>query len=239
MIFTIILSLIILSPAVLSAPVAAALDVKSLASISRTNLQTLASRLPQRCSVSNISVPLEGQAGLAVPAGQTVSTIAVGRGVQNYTCTSGAYVSAGALANLFDVSCLFSMSSGFVDPQTVSGILPKMAFSSLSFPDAGRLPVAIHHQFVTTPGSATPGAISPEFATTADKVVVSKVAAAADPTDSAVNVPWLQLAAVEGQGTLSKSVFRLNTFNGQPPSSCTEEGEQLSVQYASMYWFTS
>nr|XP_019012364.1 uncharacterized protein I206_03211 [Kwoniella pini CBS 10737]OCF51145.1 hypothetical protein I206_03211 [Kwoniella pini CBS 10737] len=231
-----------LLPAALSAPAAdtssSNVDLRSLASISKSNLKSLASKIPQNCQLTNITVPLNGQDGLSVPAGQVVSNVAVGRGIQNYTCSSGAYVSAGALANLFDMSCVFSMSSGFIEASQVSGLLPKMAFSALSFPDAGGLPIAMHHLFVGTPGSETRGAISPEFATNADKVIVSKVAAFNDPSNSSVNVPWLQLSALKDQGSLAKSVFRLNTVNGQPPASCVTEGEQLSVQYAAMYWFT-
>ncbi|OCF58363.1 hypothetical protein L486_04396 [Kwoniella mangroviensis CBS 10435] len=236
-------TLLALLSIVLSAPAAStastsSVDLKSLSSIQRSNFPDIASKIPRNCPVGNISVPLNGIAGLSLPSGQTVSNIAVGRGIQNYTCTSGTYASAGALANLFDVSCLYTLTSGFIDPITISGLLPKMAFSALSFPEAGKLPIAIHHEFVATPGSSTPGAISPEFSTATDKVILSKVASANAPTDPTTNVPWLQLAALDGQGTLSRSVFRLNTFKGQPPTSCSTEGEQLSVQYASMYFFT-
>lgn len=54
--------------------------------------------LPQSCSASNIRVPLDGPSNLAVSDGEVSSMIAVGRGIQNYTCNSGAYVSIGALA---------------------------------------------------------------------------------------------------------------------------------------------
>lgn len=51
----------------------------------------------QGCPVESITVPLRGQS-LAVPSGETTSLIALGRGVQNYTCVNSAYVSDGALA---------------------------------------------------------------------------------------------------------------------------------------------
>ncbi|WVW79694.1 hypothetical protein I302_101664 [Kwoniella bestiolae CBS 10118] len=239
-----LIALFAMVPLVLSAPAASTastsnVDFKSSSSIQKSTFPTLAARIPQNCPVSNITVPLSSVAGLSVPSGQVVSAIAVGRGVQNYTCSNGTYASAGALANLFDVSCLYTLTSGFIDPNTISGLLPKMAFSALSFPDAGsKIPLAIHHQFVATPGSTTKGAISPEFSTGSDHVILSKIAGVNAPSDSTTNVPWLQLGALEGQGTLSKSVFRTNTFKGQPPTSCTAEGEPLSVQYATMYFFT-
>jgi hypothetical protein len=44
-------------------------------------------------------VPLpSNQTTLSVPSGQKTTIVTVGRGVQNYTCTSGAWVSVGALA---------------------------------------------------------------------------------------------------------------------------------------------
>ncbi|WRT65390.1 uncharacterized protein IL334_002333 [Kwoniella shivajii] len=243
MFIKLIASFIILLPAVHSAPAsdstsAASVNYKSLSSISQTKLPDLACKLPQNCKVSNITLPLSGVASLSLPEGQVVSSVAVGRGIQNYTCTSGVYVSVGALANLFDVSCLYTLSAGFVDPAALSNLLPKMAFSDVSFPNAGKLSIAMHHQFVTTPGSATPGAISPQFSTSSNKVILSRVAGTNDLTDPASNVQWLQLAALAGQGTLAKSVYRLNTMKGQPPTSCNTEGQHLSVQYASMYWFT-
>ena len=67
-----------------------------------------------------------------------------------------------------------------------------------------------------TPGSTTIGAISPEFVGSTDKVVTAKTASV-NATDSAVDIPWLQLTAIPGQGTLAKSVFRIDTVKGQPP----------------------
>ncbi|KAL0242205.1 hypothetical protein I308_105834 [Cryptococcus tetragattii IND107] len=150
--------------------------------------------LPQSCSVSSIPVPLDGQSNLAVSDGEVSSMIAVGRGIQNYTCTSRAYVSTGALANLFDVTCLYALTAGSIDPSVINSILPKMMFVALDYPNTDDLSVAIHHLFVDTPGSTSAGSISPEFVTDTDRVL--------------------------------------------PPSSCTTENEEISVQYASMYWFT-
>ncbi|ODN72848.1 hypothetical protein L202_08277 [Cryptococcus amylolentus CBS 6039] len=193
-------------------------------------------RSPDLSSISSIQPrpsPTFPKAFLRDAASQTSP------GIQNYTCTSGAYVSTGALANLFDVTCLYSMTAGKVDTNELSTVLPKMAFSALQYPDTLNLPVAIHHLFVDTPGSNTTGAISPLFVGSTDQVLVSKTATSNDLTDPSVNVPWLQLTAVEGQGTLAKSVYRLDTVNGQAPSTCDTEGEDLSVQYAALYWFTN
>lgn len=53
--------------------------------------------IPARhCDVSAIQVPL--LTGLSIPDGEKTEFITLGRGVQNYTCTGGVYVSAGAVA---------------------------------------------------------------------------------------------------------------------------------------------
>jgi len=68
-----------------------------------------------------------------------------------------------------------------------------------------------------TPGSTT-GSISPEFVGAMDKVVGTKNASLAAP-EPAADVTWLMLDAIDGQGTLAKTVFRVHTYGGQPPSS--------------------
>lgn len=58
---------------------------------------------------------------------------------------------------------------------------------------------------------------SPGFFAANDKVVASRVKNVKAIVDPAHNVDWLQLVAVTGQGTLAKSVFRIDTAGGQPP----------------------
>ncbi|KIR40052.1 hypothetical protein I307_04848 [Cryptococcus deuterogattii 99/473] len=160
-----------------------------------------------------MSVLLDGQSSLAVSDGEVSSMIAVGRGIQNYTCTSGVYVSIGALANLFDVTCFYALTAGSIDPSFINSILPKMMFVVLDHPNTDDVPVAFDHLFVINFYR------KPEFVTDTDRVLVSKAATLDDPYNAAINVPWLKLVAVESQGTYAKSVFRINTFQGQPPSS--------------------
>jgi hypothetical protein len=69
--------------------------------------------------------------------------------------------------------------------------------------------------------SNTPGAmsgISPAFATATDQVVLKRDSGV-DAKDPAVDVPYLKLVALEGQGTLAQTVYRLDTVGGQPPQS--------------------
>lgn len=106
-----------------------------------------------------------------------------------------------------------------------------------------------------TPGSTTAGAISPGFFSRKDskKAVLARVGSA-NASDPVNDVAWLQLGALPGQDTLAKTVLRVYTAGGQPPSSvsplvlilltlttsqCSVEGAQLSVEYASLYYFAS
>jgi len=109
-------------------------------------------------------------------------------------------------------------------------LLPRAALLGLNFPDLSNLPVTIQHYFMSafplrsfllTDGSSTPGAssgISPVFATVSDRVVLKRDAGvdAADPT---MNVAYLKLIALQGQGNLAQTVYRLDTAGGQPPQS--------------------
>lgn len=92
-----ILGLVVLFPTiVLSFP--SSLNPSSYLSNLPASPLNIVRTLPQSCSVSSIPVPLDGQSNLAVSDGEVSSMIAVGRGIQNHTCTSRAYVSTGALA---------------------------------------------------------------------------------------------------------------------------------------------
>jgi Protein of unknown function (DUF3455) len=83
-----------------------------------------------------------------------------------------------------------------------------------------------HHYFVKNP---TPGGtgVSPTFDFRADSqkgnpnafVIASKVGDITSPVDPTTNVDWLELKAIDGQGSLAKYVFRILTVSGQPPSS--------------------
>jgi hypothetical protein len=78
-------ALVALLPLALALPASSGLSVSHLKSTG--------------CSTSQIAVPLpSNQSTLSVPAGQKTIYATVGRGVQNYTCTSGTWTNVGALA---------------------------------------------------------------------------------------------------------------------------------------------
>jgi desulfoferrodoxin (superoxide reductase-like protein) len=191
------------------------------------------------CDVSELTPYLpKGQENITVPAYQKTRFITAGVGVQNYTCSdAGAFVSAGAVASLYDVSCIAH-----------TGLLPHIqellfdaatAANAQSVVDVLLLEATLKisdHYF--SPG-AEPGKIVPVFDFThslKDKnqfVDVKKIGSIPSP-DGKEHIDWLNLETVSGAA--AKTVFRLNTHLGQPPASC-KSGEEASIPYSAQYWF--
>ncbi|ORY27679.1 hypothetical protein BCR39DRAFT_453828, partial [Naematelia encephala] len=183
--------------------------------------------VPTNCPVANIKLSLPS--GFAVPCGQTPELITVGSGVQNYTCTSGSWVTAGALASLYDVSCVFQELDRYISPTLISSLLPEIAYRTLPYPVPSGSGVDIEHSFINTSDG-----LEPRFVGDGREVIAERNASVSAP--NADDIPWLELTAVNG--TLAKTVFRIDTVRGQPPATCSNEGGLLSVQYAALYVFT-
>jgi len=190
------------------------------------------------CSLSGVKLQLPAnQTQLIIPSGQSPNFVTVGSGVQNYTCGStGTYTSIGALATLFDVSCLAksplltSIPSLVYEAEEVIPSLTKIL---------GKTPLKLgDHLFITNP--QTGSGIVPRFDFTAsqnnpnmflDAKKTGDIPAQTAPT---ANVDWLELTTFLGD--LAQTAFRVNTKEGQPPASCTP-GQTASIPYAALYWF--
>jgi len=211
-------------------------------------LATLASATPlfkiTGCNMPNAKPNLPtNQTALAVPAAETVENIALGVGVQNYTCSSaGTFTSVGAVAELLDISC-------FVGTQEF-GQLTTLAFDifnatkSITVNDVikalgSSFGVLGQHYFVTNPFTGT--GVSPTFDFRAASrkgdpnafVIANKTGDIPAPSGSQ-DVDWLELTGAIGD--LAKHVFRIDTKAGQPPASCSP-GAAISVKYTAQYWF--
>ncbi|KAF8478280.1 hypothetical protein JB92DRAFT_2768981 [Gautieria morchelliformis] len=184
------------------------------------------------CSVSGDIIPLPtGQTNLTIPPDTKPEFIVAGLGTQNYSCsTAGTYTSIGAVAVLFDASCVFDAFQSAGDEASISAAL-------------GPSPLVLgHHYFVNNP---TPGGtgLSPTFDFRADSrkgdpnafVITSRTGNIPSPVDPTHDVDWLELKAIDGQGSLAKFVFRIFTVGGQPPSSCTPGSAPITVPYAANY----
>jgi len=200
------------------------------------------------CSLSEAKLPLpSNQTALTAPTGAP-SFVAVAVGVQNYTCnsTSLTYSNVGAVAELFDISCL-SGSPEFNKIQndafkiwnnSASSVRPQQVIKKLGHD----LPVLGQHYYVPNPNITTGSpAISPkwDFTSGAENgdaeayVIGAKVASLPAPSGKN-DIDWVQLKKVEG--ALADAIYRVDTKGGQPPASCTAGAPLLSVKYTAQYW---
>ncbi|KAI1823400.1 hypothetical protein F4861DRAFT_324211 [Xylaria intraflava] len=195
----------------------------------------------------------DGTQSLPAP-NKTIKHIAVGHGVQNYTCTAtGAQAaSVGALAVLYDITGLYPGSGSgalsqsdwdtltskvlrttddpITEPTTQSGS-PFPPAASLHVPGvSGYLPFLGHHYF---------NAAVPTFSlgNGAEVLSVQKVQGIPAPhsADAGLHgegaVDWLFLADSAGN-----EVYRVLTSGGDP-AACGAAGQTQSVDYTAMYWF--
>ncbi|KAJ6615129.1 hypothetical protein B0H10DRAFT_1872695 [Mycena sp. CBHHK59/15] len=192
-------------------------------------------------------------AKMDLPANQTTLVapttaplfVALGVGIQNYTCSSTTlkYTSTGAVASLFDISCIDNTPAFATIQQTafnawnaVSTDVPATLIGSrVATPN-----LLGFHYFVTSPSGT---GISPKwdftstgkFAGNASAFVLgAKTGDLPAPTAPTTNVDWLSLKNVAG--SLASSIFRVDTVNGQPPSSCVAGSADISVKYTTKYY---
>ncbi|KAG9124061.1 hypothetical protein FRC07_012999 [Ceratobasidium sp. 392] len=198
------------------------------------------------CPLTNAKPNL---AGLAMPAGKIVY-VALGMGTQNYTCGSaGTFTTAGAVASLFDISCLVNtpvfnniQNITFDAASTTRGA----ALLSKLGPILNRPPVKLgDHYFVPNPAVGGTG-INPDFdfrdgvkkGDPTGFAVLKKSASVPSPAGS-TNVDWLSLQDIAPGpigGLLANNVLRVDTRSGQPPASCTPNAT-IAVPYAAKYFF--
>jgi len=191
------------------------------------------------CSVSAKLVLPAGQTVLAAPT-DPISFVLLGVGYQNYTCSAaGTYASAGAIADLFDLSCLSKITPIFNGIQDAAFAAWKVAPPSFKIgPAAIGYPLMGNHYFQPSPSGT---GISPvwDFRAGAAKgnpnafVLAAKVGDLPAPT-STNDVDWLQLKSVSG--SLATQIYRTDTRGGVPPTSCTPGSAPTSLKYVSKYW---
>ncbi|KZV72695.1 hypothetical protein PENSPDRAFT_628290 [Peniophora sp. CONT] len=190
-----------------------------------------------------------------LPANQTAlvapssapNFLALGVGVQNYTCSStGTFThlrhnNIGAVAELFDISCLVgkpdfdslqtkAFEEWSASPQTAQELIDAI----------GKRPIILgQHFFIANPAGS--GANVPKFDFTSGRlagdaqafVVASKVGDILAPT-GADDVDWLELN--QTSGALASQVFRVATVAGTDGAACTA-GETASAKYVAKYFF--
>ncbi|KAF9530388.1 hypothetical protein CPB83DRAFT_850831 [Crepidotus variabilis] len=176
------------------------------------------------CDTSNavLTVP-PGQTTLPAPSGKP-SFVMFGVGTQNYTCgAAGTYTSTGAVAQLFDLSCLASKNQAAFNADIITAAPGEAKLGQHYFQknDAGALSPVWDFRGDSAKGNAN------AF------VLAAKKGNVAAPT-GAQDVDWLFLQSVSGN--LATSIYRAQTKGGQPPASCTPGTPDITVPYTSRYW---
>jgi len=202
------------------------------------------------CNLTGVAIPLSPAQQTALGSPTTpLSAVGLGFGVQNYTCSSSnVFVSAGAVAEVLDISSLASSHSPRLT--TIQNDLYSAWNSSLAGNTTiqeliATLPTVIPPQLILCQhyfASNSAGGISPEwdfratpqFTGNENAVFVGKALTNTSGSNPAVDVPWLHLGKVSGN--ISDEIYRIETVGGVAPSSCVN-GTTISVKYVSQYWF--
>ncbi|KAI0090379.1 hypothetical protein BDY19DRAFT_855119, partial [Irpex rosettiformis] len=165
---------------------------------------------------------------LATPLASGPRFIGLAIGTQNYTCSSaGTYASAGALAEVFDISCLspskydgLTTSAYYAWQGAPSSVTPQDIIDHLA--GIGSPEVLGQHYFITNPSGT---GLSPKWDFTSASeaghpdafVIGARTGDIPAPTNPTINIDWLSLS--NAGGDLADQVFRVQTRGGQPPSS--------------------
>jgi len=170
----------------------------------------------------------------------------LGVGVQNYTCSAeGKYVLSGAVAELFDISCLAGKPAFKTIQDTALTIFKLIPDKFINNQNRGRLtgPLSLlssgKHYF-TPKGASNPPVW--DMRSTGPRAVLGKAGAyvvgskkAGIPAPTgAKDIDWLEVNGVEGQ--LATTIYRTDTRGGQPPASCKAGSAQITVKYTSKYF---
>lgn len=187
-----------------------------------------------------------------VSPGLVLKHVAIGRGTQNYTCdttnTTAAPTAAGAVATLFNASCIAGtypdllnmlprVSMAFNLTASTSGAYAKnlLPTSSNSRLAPGNYVISGHHYFVD---STTPYFTLDTDTLKLGVIPCSKKAAVSAPADAAKGqlgesaVPWLKLTAKEGATGRLQEVYRVETAGGSAPSTCAGMPASFQVEYS-------
>jgi hypothetical protein len=169
-------------------------------------------------------------------AGLILKHVAIGRGVQNYTCdlsnATAVPAAIGAVATLYNASCLVST---YPD---LANALPKVALQFQVSPASlapSNLAVSGKHFFTNT---TTPFFDLDTNFMKLGSIPCAKNNTAAAPADAPKGlqgepaVPWLKLLARVGATGNLQEVYRLETAGGSAPTNCTGQKATFSVQYA-------
>ncbi|KAJ5596515.1 hypothetical protein N7450_002973 [Penicillium hetheringtonii] len=207
------------------------------------------------CSLKGVDLPIKNtKIKLPGPSPHLdLKYVVLGRGTQNYSCSSSEFArhpkksstpkATGAVATLFDASCLASQSLNLLHEfpammgHTTLGSLAFLAEALALSTKTSNLIIGEHY---------FNAAGDPFFdlrSSGSDTWIVSKKDASvkaparvlrpSGKNDS--DVPWLKLDCKDCKGV--KEVYRVMTVDGVAPPTCERQNDTVLVDYAAEYWF--
>ncbi|WPH01438.1 Hypothetical protein R9X50_00428400 [Acrodontium crateriforme] len=203
----------------------------------------------------NLAAQQPTEPGLPSNNNATFKYVALGLGVQNYTCasTSATPVAAGALATLFDATNAYAKLTVLINHSTEPYLKmyemesctkfgnPNVADDSCEQKaNVARLPVIGHHYFADINGKGVPSFdIQYDYLSCAKYGDVKAPADTYAGSDNAGAVDWLFLADDSNGRTHGlKEVYRVKTVGGVPAAgACSSGAKSFGVKYAAQYWF--
>lgn len=207
---------------------------------------------PGVCDLSKTTIPLSPaqQTTLGSPT-TPLAAVGLAFGVQNYTCsTNNVFVATGAVAELFDTSCLASTNSplastiqndlfNFWNSSSAGSATVQQLIEALPYIVPANMILAQHYFIKNSAGGISPTwdfRATPKFKGVENAVFVGKALANTPDVNPTKNVPWLHLGKVSGD--ISDEIYRILTVGGVAPSSCVSgTTKDISVKYTSQYWF--
>ncbi|KAI0415348.1 hypothetical protein F5X98DRAFT_216865 [Xylaria grammica] len=210
----------------------------------KVDLAKLATLTPS-CDLTKAQMPTPSP--LPTPAsGLAVKHVAIGRGTQNYTCSTSdstaAPTAVGAVATLFDASCVAALYPDLLH------VLPSLALQfDLPYSDKTDAKMGPTSLLVSGKHFFT-NATTPFFNLDTPRKSIgeapcSKLNATNAPSDAPKGrqgeaaVPWLFLGANPDATGGIHDVYRVETAGGSAPATCAGQPASFQVQYAAEYWF--
>ncbi|KAH8690482.1 hypothetical protein BGW36DRAFT_306250 [Talaromyces proteolyticus] len=218
---------------------------------SNTTTLSLFDSLTTTCDLDQSRIPSVANFSSSLPApdGQRLRYVAVGRGIQNYTCdsstTAATPAAIGAIATLYNANCILKNYPSMID--NIPDILLQFSIHStkgdIIASDAPN--ILGHHRF----GDSTTAVFDLNTASHEyGQVIAHKAGSMNAPSNSPLGqvpsingaVAWLYLLSSADSTADITSVYRTHTAGGSPPATCKgQKSGVLSVEYAALYWFFS
>lgn len=168
------------------------------------------------------------------------------KGFQNYTCVDSTESTepkaAGAVANLYDASCLAANYPDLLLLVTKIALNQRLVTAAMSVLPPSNINLLGHHYFSDKTTAVF------DLDTTPDRqfgVALSNKVAQTPPPADAVRGPnnegngavdWLYLKAIDGTTGGYKSIYRVNTAGGKPPETCAGMLADFTVDYSANYF---